>query len=331
MDIEKLKEKILKRKVREEAVKIVIACETRAYYTGISSIDIMREYIKETRRRSKKPNEYIEYVIRNAETKRKLDLYRRFMPEEIVDLMSLGETLGKTAEIVISYTDAMEVVKKGQNKIKGVIIEPLASYILISIMGFFILKTLVGKLKEASMPGLNLGFIHTEYNLYWFVIIGILLAVIIPFWKYPYKVPILKDAYINISAFKYLAIMKTFFSLGLSSQEVDEKFRKSVKEYKPKKKGFDGILEFLEYYLDDVDIAVVTMSIKNKQQEQFIKTINSILEAKKSEFNKTIDQTAGVLSKALIVLSAIPIAFIMIAIAAVVMGAFSMMNHAGAM
>ncbi len=237
----------------------------------------------------------------------------------------MGEAQGVgTSNILREYFETSNIVKKGMDKIKGAITKPLVMYALVSLIGYYIIYTLLHQMHSMSMKE-GVSTLSTIKTFYFPLIIGVGLLVYMPLTKYPEKIPKLRDAYKAINGYKYGNIMLFFLSLGLSVNDIEQSLRRSIKNYKSHKKGFEGLAEFLEQYFDDVEIASIKLGI---ELNQFDNVLRAIIDDKRSTFDKVIEQAVGFLSEALILLSMIPAVLVMIGMYEITVSVHSLISSA---
>ncbi len=314
---------ILSAKKKEEARRIVLNAEVIASIRKINVMDILENYVRYVQSKHKKPNEYVVYILKNKDRLTKSDLYRPFLDKDAIQLLKLGEVQGiGTSNILREYFETSNIIKKGLDKIKGAITKPLIMYVLVSLIGYYIINSILHQMQSMSMKE-GLSTLATIKTLYFPIIIAIGLVVYIPLTKYPEKIPKLKDAYKAINGYKYGNIMLFFLSLGLSVNDIEQSIRKSIKNYRSRKKGFEGLAEFLEQYFDDVEIASIKLGV---ELNQFDSVLRSIIEDKKSTFDKVIEQAVAFLSETLILLSMIPAVLVMIGMYEITVSVMSLMS-----
>ena len=316
---------ILTAKKKEDARRIVLNAEVLAAMRKINVMDILENYVKYVTSKHRKPNEYVVYVIKNKDRLPKSELYKSFLDNDAMQLLKLGEAQGVgTSSILREYFETSNIIKKGMDKIQGAITKPLIMYVLVSLIGYYIIHTILKQMHSMNMKE-GLSTLTTIQVIYFPVIILIGLLVYIPLTKYPHKIPKLKDAYNVINGYKYGNIMLFFLSLGLSVNDIEQSFRKSIKRYKSRKKGFEGLAEFLEQYFDDVEIASIKLGI---ELNQFDSILRAVIEDKRSTFDKVIEQAVAFLSEALILLSMIPAVLVMIGMYEITVAVMSLMSSA---
>ena len=283
---------------KREASEVVINAEIMSYYTGLHSFDVLQKMYQKM-----KGNQYLMKVIQGYQKEKpKSEIYKDVLDKELIYFLKMAEEKHTMVSGVFKdYQEVKERVVKATGKIRGVIVRPLVMYFLASIVVFYSLTNILNQTK--GIKGLNVGTLQMFHTWFWPLILLIAFVVVFPLIKFPHVIPILKGAWKELKAFQYLSFVKFMLSMGLSTVDIIDLFRKVLRA-DIRKQGIEGLIEFFRKYLRPEEIVVLELAGETYEYER---VIDSLLEKRRAEFDKKIGMAIGALGEILNFLALIPI------------------------
>lgn len=286
-------------KQKKDAREIIINSEVLANDTGMNAIDIISQY--------NKSNILIDEVIkRYSQNKPKHLIYSHVFDQKFLTFLKMCEEKGLVVgEVFKDYSEISEKVRTSKQKIQGAIAYPFVSYLISSLIVFFSILRMYKELQK--LGNIDLSIFKTVLYSFWPIIIVVGVAILVPLFKFPNKIPILKRAYKELNAFQYLGTIFIFLKSGLSMMDVYEVFRLD-KKIRMVREGIDGILDFLTKFLSDTEIYALRIATQTYKIETVFKTL---LLRRKENFDATILKISSTLSTVLIFIVVIPVSFML--------------------
>lgn len=280
-------------KQKKEATSIVISAETIAHDTGLNAIDILNQYNKQ--------NVYIKEIKKSyAKNKPKHIIYSKIFDSQFLFILKACEEKGLLlGEIFKDYMSIREKIQSAKSKITSAIMYPFLSYFLSALVVFIVLSQMNKQLKNFHF--LKTQFIDNILFFYWFIILGIAFAILLPLLKFPRYIPILKKAYKELDAFQYISGIYFILKSGLSMVDVYEVFKDKLP--KTRKKNIDAIIEFLSKYLTIPELYAIKIAV---QTFKFDVIFKSLLKMRQEEFESRISKSTSTISSVLLFIVIIP-------------------------
>ena len=299
-------------KQKREASEIIINAEIMSYYTGLHSFDVIQKMYQRMR-----GNQYLRRVIQEYQKEKpRSEIYRDVLDKELIYFLRMAEEKHTVvSEIFKDYQEIKEKVMKANGKIRGAIMRPFMMYFLASIVVFYSFTNILNQTK--GIKGLNVETLQMLHTWFWPLIVLIAFVIVFPLIKFPHAIPLLRGAWKELKAFQYLSFVKFMLSMGLSTVDVIELFRK-VLRVDVKKQGIEGLVEFFRRYLRPEEVVVLELAGETYEYER---VINSLLEKRKVEFEKRIEMVVGALGEVLNFLVLIPVFLMLYALFTLMLGA----------
>jgi type II secretory pathway component PulF len=302
---------------KKKAREVVINAEVISHYTGIHSIDV----IKEIHQKTGGKNEYLRKILRMyAQEKPKHEIYGLVFDSEFVQFLKVAEAKHvPVSSLFKDYQEVSERVNKAKKKITSAIVRPLVLFFIAAVIVYWALGNILTKM--GSMKGLDLSTVQMIHEHYWFFTLSIPAFILTALFKFPRKVPFLSGAFKELDAFQYLAFCSMLMTMGIPSTEIVKLF-KSVMKAKITKEGMEGLVEFFKRFLKEEETIVIAVAAKTYEYERVFK---SLLERRKMEFDVKIEAISATLGEMLVAVVMLPVVVLMFAIMTIMSGISQML------
>lgn len=287
------------RKLKKEAQEIVISSELIAHDTGLNAVDLISQY--------KGDNFYIKEIIKKyKENKPKHIIYAKIFDKDFLTLLKMTEEKGlPSGELFKDYAEIKEKSESAKKKLQSAIMYPFISYFVTSAIIFFTISNMINKLKEFKQIDIS-GLANLKL-IFWPVIIGIAILLLLPLLKFPHRVPVLKNGWRELIAFQMLGLIYLILKSGLSMVDLFDMMKKD-KKFQGKIKKVEDIFLYLARYLKGAEPFALQAAI---QSYRYDKVIQALLFRKRESFEATINKTTGALSSLSIFIVLIPVSFML--------------------
>lgn len=286
-------------KLKKEAQEIVISSELLAFDTGLNAIDLISQY--------KGDNFYIKEIIkRYKENKPKYVVYEKIFDKDFLTLLKMTEEKGlSSGELFRDYAEIKEKSESAKKKLHSAIMYPFISYFITSLIVFLTISHIINKLGE--LRTVDLSSLIQIKMMFWPIIIGVALLILIPLLKFPHKIPVLKNGWRELIAFQLLGLIYLILKSGLSMVDLFDMMKKD-KKFQGKIKKVEDIFKYLAGYLRGAEAFALQAAIQSYRYDKIIQTL---LFRKKESFESIINKTTGALSSLSIIVVLIPVSFML--------------------
>ena len=312
---------------KKKAEAIVLNAEVISHYTGIYSVEIIKEVYEKQGRK----NEYLKRVIdKYNQSKSKYEIYDGLFDEEFLKIVRMAEE--KHIPISGVFRDYQEVknkIDKAKKNIFSAVFRPVVVYVIAAAIVYWAL----GRFLESigNVRGVELSEIRTIYKFYWPIMMSIPVFILTALFKFPRKVPFLSSAYKELDAFQLLSLCKMFLSMGISTVEIVKVFEKVMgiktkgkskvsKKTKQDVSGIEVLSEMLSRYLSSEEAVVFQIAGQTYEYERII---SSLVEKRSVEFEARVNAITSVLGEVLIIIAMIPVGVLLLTIMGVLSGVAS--------
>ena len=310
---------------KKKAETIVLNAEVISHYTGIYSVEIIKEVYEKQGRK----NDYLKRVIdRYNQSKPKHEIYGDLFEESFLKIVQMAEEKHVPVSGVFKdYQDVKSKIDKAKKCIFSAVLRPIVIYLIAAVIVYWALGKIL--VNMGTMRGVNLSEVQTFYKFYWPIMMSIPTFILVALLKFPRKVPFLKRAYKELDAFQLLSLCKMFLSMGISTVEIVKVFEKvmgvKTKDKARKKReqeasGIEVLADVLGQYLSSEELVVFQIA---GQTYEYERVINSLVEKRSIEFEARVNVITGVLGEALIVVAMIPVGVLLLTIMGVLSGVAS--------
>lgn len=310
---------------KKKAEQIVLNAEVISHYTGVYSVEIIKEiYEKEGRK-----NEYLKRVLdKYRQGKPKHEVYKGIFEEEFLKILQMAEEKHiPVSGVFKDYAEIKNKVEKAKKQIFSAVFRPLIIYLIASAIVYWALGSILSKM--GTMRGVDLSSIQTFYKYYWPIMLTIPGFILTALFKFPRKVPFLNKAFKELDAFQYLSLCKMFLSMGISTVEIVSVFKKVMGVESRKKavvsgdqeeKGIKELISILSKYLSSEETVVLQVA---GQTYEYERVIDSMVQKRGAEFEARIESIVGVLGELLVMVAMLPVGVLLMAIMGVLSGVAS--------
>lgn len=310
---------------RRRAESLVLSAEVISHYTGVYSIEI----IKEIYEKEEKNNEYLRRILdKYKKAKPKYEVYDEIFEKEFLQILRMAEEKRVPVSGVFKdYSEIKTKVEKAKKKIISAVVRPLVIFLIAAVIVYWAIGNMA--IKMSGMKGVDLSSVMFVYKFYWLIMGSIPVVILLSLFKFPRKVPFLKKAYQELDGFQLLSLCKMFLSMGISTIEIVNVFRKVMKVDVGKKflkgmeqeeKGIESLIEILRKYLSKEEAIALKVA---GQTYEYERAINSMVEKRSIEFESKIDAVVSVLGEVLVLVSMIPVGMLLMAILTILAGVSS--------
>lgn len=305
---------ILEAKMRREASEIVFESEIAASTAGVAVTDILRRMNKEVK------NKYIDIIIKRLDKgQHKSDAYKEITDTEMLTVLRSAEARSISASAIFSdYKPVKEEIDKADGKLKGALLEPMITYVLLALVGWFVLDGLQEQFKMFTKGAMKLDVSMLMTLHRWFLPAVILppALILLAIFKYPSKIPMWKKIYAYIKSTRYLLVIKIMYNVGLGSTAAisflktvdDKKMKLKLRKLRADEQDMRGITKAMSHYLSPLEKALLQLGMDLSEPEE---SIESVVKKRILEIDKTSTKFSTGFSKLLLLLSVIPIGFLM--------------------
>lgn len=316
---------LLRLSQKRKAEKIILNAEVISHYTGVYSVEIIREIHEKEGGK----NEYLKRVLdRYRQGKPKHEVYGEVFEKRFLKILQMAEKKHVPVSGVFKdYAEIMGKVEKAKKKIFSAVFRPLVIYMIAAVIVYWALGNVLSKM--GGMKGVDLSGVQGFYDYYWLIMSTIPAFILTALFKFPRKVPFLKRAYRELDAFQLLSLCKMFLSMGISTVEIVKVFRevmgikekrRAIERSEQEEKGIKALIDVLSKYLSSEEAVVLQVA---GQTYEYERVIDSMVQKRSAEFDARVEAVVGVLGEALIVVAMIPVGVLLMAIMEVLSGVAS--------
>lgn len=302
---------------KKKAREIVINAEVTSHFTGVHSIDI----IKEVQKKLKKENFYLQKVLREyGQEKPKHEIYRDIFDKNFIYILKMGES--KHLPVSALFKDYQEIVtrlSKARKKIWSAIFRPIFIFFIAAFIVYWALGNILEKI--GTMRGLDLSFLVLVHKFYWILVPIVPVLILVSVFKFPRKIPFLRSAFKELDAFQYLSFCSLLLSMGVSTVEIVKIFRE-IMGASIKGEGILGLANFLKDFLNEEETVALLIAAQTYEYER---VIDALLNKRRVEFESKIEATTSVLGEVMIFVAMIPVVILLASILTVLSSLSSLM------
>lgn len=316
---------LLRLSQKRKAEQVILNAEVISHYTGVYSVEI----IKEIHEKEGEKNEYLRRVLdKYKQGKPKHEVYSDVFEKEFLKILQMAEEKHiPVSGVFKDYAEIKNKVEKAKKQIFSAVFRPLVIYVIAAAIVYWALGSILSKM--GTMKGVDLSGIQTFYEYYWPVMLMVPGFILTALFKFPRKVPFLSQAFKELDAFQLLSLCKMFLSMGISTVEIANVFKKVMGLEGKKKttmagsqeeKGIKELINILSKYLSPEETVVLQVA---GQTYEYERVIDSMVQKRSAEFEARINSIVSVLGELLVMVAMLPVGVLLMAIMGVLSGVAS--------
>jgi len=272
-----------------------------------------------------------------SEGRDKLSVYKPYLSSEVYLILNESEKRNLPIYKIIDNIDTVRnVVKKVKSKIYSSLNFAIGYFVLISLVVYFLLKRMSNTFGNIDMVK-NKGLINFTMNTYPFVIVALFAGIILAFYVFKYKTPVIRKIFIDMELTLILTLTKMMYSANLPIKSTIEYFASSKNYFSDSFKALrvsdreesliKAYIQAIKQELEPKESSVLELSFK---AGRFREILMIIADRRINTVQLKAEKYSKIIFYFIIFISIIPISFLLVAYIDVIMqitkNALEMMN-----
>lgn len=314
---------------KEDIQNILFQAEINSAKVGTSYIELLDKYSQELNGSDDILAERINQIVRLLrQGKKRWDVYEGIVDEDVLVLLKMAEQKSISPDKIIeNYLPVKNLISEYRKTIKRNLIGPIVrSVVVIILLGYTV--TQFKKPMDDKMVIVS-DFAYFIADNYFLLSLSIVGVVALMLFTVPHKLPLLKNIFKKLDSILAMATTNTMLQVGYSSAAIIPILKEQFKsEYVPDKYDIDGLVSFLrtEGLMRPDESAELKLAVTLHDPEE---TLSRFINTRKKDSEGLTKEAGKAVSVVALILTAIPIIFMVLVMTQFLMSAADMSQKAG--